>query len=120
MSQDLDSSPLPTCPSTPNCIHQAHQFELPASELADHVMNALKAMEAESIDIGQVDMHEIRAVFKAWKYRDDVHIAMQTNQDNTILFIRSASREGAYDFGVNKRRVKRILRHINASIEAGD
>ena len=118
MSQDLELTPLPACPDTPNCVLQDHKFNKSPSELADHAVAVLKAMDAESIDIGQVDHHEIKAVFKACKFRDDVHIAMLPEQHGTRLFIRSASREGYYDLGVNKRRVKRFLRRLNSAIES--
>ena len=119
MGQDVSQSPLPSCPETPNCEHQAHTFDLIPSALTDHVIAVFKDMDAESIDVGQIDTNEIRAVFKIWKYRDDVSVAVLPNGDQSTLFVRSASREGFSDLGVNKRRVKRFMNKLNRSIEKG-
>ena len=115
MGQDISESPLPSCPDTPNCEHQVHTFDLASSALTDHVIAALKDMDAESIDVEQLDT--IQAVFKIWKYRDDVSVAVQPNGDQSTLFVRSASREGYSDLGVNRRRVKRFMKTLNKSIK---
>ena len=79
---------------------------------------ALRAVEAESVEQGVVDAHEIKAVFKVWKYRDDVHIMIIPDQSQSKLYIRSASREGFSDLGVNKRRVRKILKAIATEIKS--
>ena len=117
MSQDLSLSPLAACPDKPNCVHEAHHFHLLPSDMGDFVVAVLKDMQAESIDLGMVDAHEIHAVFKIWRYRDDVHIVIIMENGGATLFIRSASREGYSDFGVNKRRVKKFFRKLNASLQ---
>lgn len=118
MSQDLSLSPLEACPDTPNCVHEGRNFQLLPSDLRDHVVAVLKDMKAESIDLGLVDSHAIHAVFKIWRYRDDLHIAIVLENSGTTLFIRSASREGHSDLGVNKRRVKKFFRKLNTSLQA--
>ncbi len=118
MSQDLSSNPLPECPDTPNCVLQVHSFPLPASNLSALAEGVLRDMDAESIKIGTVDHHALDAVFKVFKYRDDLQIYIQPERDGSLLYIRSASREGYYDLGVNKRRVKRFLRKLDQAIEA--
>ncbi len=116
LSQDLSSSPLQSCPDTPNCVHQAHSYQLLSSDLGDLVIGVLKDMKAESIDIGQIDAHEIHAVFKVWTFRDDLHIAIIQNQDAATLYIRSASRKGNSDLGVNKRRVNKFLSKLQEAM----
>ncbi|MFK7847411.1 MAG: DUF1499 domain-containing protein [Rhodothermales bacterium] len=116
LSQDLSSSPLQSCPESPNCVHQTHSYQILSSDLSDHVIAVLKEMGAESIDIGQVDHHEIHAVFKVWTFRDDVHIAITQLRDSATLYIRSASRKGHNDLGVNKRRVKKFLSALDKAI----
>ena len=116
MSQDLTQSPLPACPESPNCIHQAHAFSLLPSELTDFAIDVLRDMGAESIDVGTVDHHELAAVFKVWFFKDDVQIYVMPAQDGSMLYIRSASREGYSDLGVNKRRVNRFMKRLNQAI----
>ncbi len=119
MSQDVLSSPLQTCPDTPNCVHEAHVFHMLPSDLANLIPGVLQNMNAEHIDRGLVDAHEIHAVFKTWKFRDDMHLAIKLDDyGSSTLYVRSASRTGNSDLGVNKRRVRKFLRKLRASIEA--
>lgn len=117
MGQDLSASPLPACPDSPNCVHQVHSFSLPASTLSSLAEEVLREMGAESIETGTVDHHALHAVFKIFKYRDDLQLHITPQQDGSLLYIRSASREGYYDLGVNKRRVRRFLRKFRDAIE---
>ena len=76
-------------------------------------MEALRANKyLDSIKQGTVDPHRIDAVFNAWRFKDDVSIAIEVYEKGSVFFIRSASRKGRYDLGVNKRRVKGILKSI--------
>lgn len=115
MTQDTSLNMLPECPDSPNCVRASYPFDLLPSDLADHVIAAFKAMDAESIDIGIVDNHEIKAVFKVMGFRDDVHVMITSDQEGSLLHIRSASRVGKSDLGVNKRRVKKILKKLEAA-----
>ncbi len=119
MSQDAgqNANLLPPCPDSPNCVRESVSFGVVPSELADHVLAVFKDMKAESIDIGAVDHHEIKAVFKIMGFRDDVHVMILPNQEGAMLHIRSASRVGHSDLGVNKRRVNKIVKKIEASLK---
>ena len=66
-----------------------------------------------------VDSLSFHSVFKipVFGWKDDVNIVLQTNKKNSIIHIRSASRVGYSDLGVNKRRVKRLLKIINKSLK---
>ncbi len=116
IGQDLSSSPLPKCPDSPNCVHQVHSFPIAASSLSDMAGSVLVDMDAESIQKGTIDGHAIDAVFKAFVFRDDLQIYIVPAQEGSLLYIRSASREGYYDLGVNKRRVRRFLKKLNRAI----
>ena len=113
----LSESPLAACPETPNCVHQAYVYPQAPSELAGFVVQALESRGANSITKGAGDSHEISAVFKAWQYQDDVQVAIQSHEDGSILYIRSASREGHWDLGVNGRRVKGIVKALNRLVD---
>ena len=67
------------------------------------------------------DIKELNAVFKIplFGWLDDVviHIDSDTsNADITFVHIKSSSREGYYDLGVNKRRVNKIIKHARKEI----
>ena len=50
-------------------------------------------------------MYRVALVFK-----DDVDVAVRTRDDGgSVLYVRSASRVGHSDLGVNRRRVRNLL-----------
>lgn len=61
---------------------------------------------------GAVDFDDgkyLHAVFTSgvFKFKDDLELLMEAEE--RLIHVRSASRMGNYDFGVNRRRVKRLL-----------
>ena len=109
----LGSSPLKNCESALNCTHKAYPFDVSPSKLASITLEVLKANKhLDSVSPGTVNNHRIEAVFNAWKYKDDVQIAINVHEEGSVLYIRSESREGTYDLGVNKRRVNGIIKGI--------
>ena len=59
---------------------------------------------------------QIDSVFRipVFGFMDDVTIlAEPAGEDKSVLHIKSASRTGRGDFGVNRRRVRRILKRID-------
>lgn len=70
----------------------------------------MESMNAEKITIDS-DSLTIHAVFviPVFRFRDDVHIAFTESDQITLLHIRSASRVGHSDLGVNRRRVKKFI-----------
>ena len=115
----LSESPLDPCTSSLNCVHGAYVFDLLPSPLAATTLEVLKENKyLDSVTEGSGDNHRIDAVFNAWQYKDDVQIAIELHDGGSILFIRSESREGTYDLGVNKRRVKGIVKSIYQSIKS--
>ena len=111
--QLLHLSPLEACPDTPNCVHEAYLYEHAPTQLADHVEQAMRSLKPASFERGVVDDKEMQAVYDAWIFKDDVHVKVDLHESKSIVFIRSASRDGTYDLGVNKRRVRNILKALN-------
>ena len=106
----LSASPLEACTSSLNCVHEAYLFDVLPSELTQVTMEVLNANKyLDSVTQGTVDHHRIDAVFNAWRFKDDVQIAAEAHEGGSVLFIKSASRTGKSDLGVNKRRVKGII-----------
>jgi uncharacterized protein (DUF1499 family) len=107
-------NPLPECPDSPNCSRAT--FVLPQEKeiLLIKSREALQSMNAAKISF-DADSLTIHAVFviPVFRFRDDVHIALTEEDDNTLLHIRSGSRVGKSDLGVNRRRVKKFLTLIN-------
>lgn len=110
-------NPLPDCPSSPNCVKQSFQFSVEAGLLLLKTEAALTkrgASQVTKID-GGIDAIFTIPIF-GWK--DDVNVRIEPVDTTTsTLHIRSASREGYWDIGVNSRRVRKILRTIERELK---
>lgn len=124
-SPQVEQNKLPPCPDTPNCINteysdKVNQYQLPLSfpeEKSGQIISLVKEiiinMGGEIIEQNHAiknnvinNSDHLHAIFTSsfFKFIDDFEIRI----DNIThkLHIRSASRTGYSDFGVNKRRVK--------------
>lgn len=107
--------PLPPCPDSPNCVRISKPVAQSLNTCWDHVVAALEKMGAAVIHKNKTQYH-IDAVFRVAIYKDDFSLKLENGQDKTIIHIRSASREGFSDLGVNRRRVKRFLKLLETII----
>ncbi len=106
-------NPLPPCPGSPNCIRLSRQLEITVDEALPSVRKVLERMQAESIEVDRENC-TFHSVFTALFFKDDVTIKLRPAGPGTCyLHIRSASRIGRSDLGVNRRRVKRFLRLLH-------
>lgn len=112
------NNPLPPCPESPNC-HRVHEvFETGESQLLDAFVSVFE-QEAHSWEQADSKRIEIHAVYRipVFGWKDDVDLILEAREkEQTIAYIRSASRVGYSDLGVNKRRVKRIFRKVKKSL----
>jgi uncharacterized protein (DUF1499 family) len=112
-SQSLDQNPLPTCPDSPNCIRITRQIASPVDEVYEQALTTLKDMSPEGITEKR-DSLKITTVFKVFLFRDDLDVQVTTQNNSTsLLHVRSASRVGESDLGVNTRRVKKFLQKMD-------
>ena len=118
-SQSMSSieNPLPECPSSPNCVRKAISIADDSTQAFTAVEAALQKIGAESVEIKESELR-VDAVFKIpiFGYRDDVAILVKPENDSSIIFIRSASREGYWDIFVNSIRVRRIINQIQKQL----
>lgn len=125
----IENGKLQQCPTTANCVSsqaadQGHYIE-PLSftgtqqQAIDHLSNVLQKFDRATI----IDKSEnyIRAEFvsKVFRFVDDVEFLIkETESKKLIIDVRSASRVGRSDFGINRKRVEKIrdlflkLQHI--------
>ena len=107
---------LAPCKPSPNCVSsQAERSDLehyipPIRGSISAVREAVKAMPRTTV----VEQREnyLYAEFRTrlLRYVDDVELFF----DGKLLQVRSCSRLGRRDFGVNRRRVETLRRHIEA------
>lgn len=67
----------------------------------------------------QPDSMRASAVYRvAWIFKDDVSVAIEAQSDSSVLHVRSASRVGESDLGVNRRRVLRFFEALEEELSA--
>lgn len=105
-------SPLPPCPSSPNCVRTARTLDAPpdtAFAAAQRALDALGPVVLESTP----ESHRAHAVYRvALVFKDDVDLVVEPSDGGSTVHVRSASRVGYSDLGVNKRRVQRFFRTL--------
>ncbi len=107
---------LPPCPDSPNCVSsQATNkdqqvdpivFTLPPQQALARLKQVLAAMPRTRIvkEEGGYLHAEVRSFL--FRFVDDIEFLVDSEQ--SLIHVRSASRTGHSDFGVNRRRVERI------------
>jgi uncharacterized protein (DUF1499 family) len=111
---------LAPCPDSPNCVSsQATDTRHAVAPLSfngdpQHAWDALKTvvLKQKRTRITRVDDHTLQAECRSLVFRfvDNLEFLLVTNEQ--LIHVRSASRTGYSDFGVNRRRVERIRREF--------
>lgn len=112
-----DPNPLPRCPDSPNCERESRTFSLAPGALFEQAQQALQAMNPAELSVQPAD-RRAQAVVRVFFFKDDVEIAVTSTGEGATLHIRSASRTGHSDLGVNRRRVKRFFRALEKELTA--
>ena len=111
-----EPSNLSPCPDSPNCVSSqntdsAHFIEplRYTGDIADAKQKLIDLLEnSKRVRLISVETDYIHAEFRSliFKFVDDVEFYFSS--EGGIIHVRSASRTGYYDFGVNRRRVERL------------
>ena len=116
MKHTAASGQFAPCPDSPNCVSSqsrdvAHyveplRYEGSLSHARERLLSVLKSMSGANVV--ESSSTYVRAEFTSALFRfvDDVEFYFPG--DATVIHVRSASRVGYYDFGVNRGRVDRI------------
>jgi uncharacterized protein (DUF1499 family) len=112
-----DNKKLPLCPSSPNCVssqaatNDSH-FIAPFKMIADTekvwagLKQALLNQPRTVITQETADSLDAEATSLIFRFVDDVKVILDA--ENKLIHIRSASRVGYGDFGVNRKRVDQL------------
>jgi len=115
------------CPDKPNCVssqapdagHRIEPLAIPASlqgKPEGAIARVRSLIEADpAARIVQADALYLRAEFtsRIFRFVDDLEIAAEPT--SAVLHVRSASRTGRSDLGVNRRRVEQLRGRLAAS-----
>lgn len=98
-------------PAYPNL--QPQSFAASAEAVFDTALASAKAigLEITSSDLARGEIRGV-ATTRLLRFKDDVTITVTREGDRTVVNIRSASRLGQSDFGVNAKRIERLQAEI--------
>ena len=115
----IENGQLTQCPTTPNCVNsqakdKKHYIEPILTtgtplEVKSHILKILN--ESNSTKIIVTEDNYIRAEFssKVFHFVDDIEFFFPDTKSKEItIHVRSASRVGHSDLGVNRKRIERI------------
>ncbi len=111
--------PFKPCPDSPNCLIVSREYDLEPDILFSMAAESINEMNPHEFS-SDSQTFQIEAVFRirVFGFLDYVEAAVETvGNGKSILHIRSASRVGYSDLGVNRRRVNRILNRIDQKVQ---
>ena len=121
-SLGLNEGGLRACPSSPNCVssqaEQAGKQVLPIDYLGDRAATEA-ALRSASKGLGLASQSEdgnywhYLATSKIFRFLDDVEFVF--DDANSVVHVRSASRSGYSDRGVNSARVEALRTAMSAA-----
>ena len=106
---------LKACPDKPNCVssmatgnHAIEPFRLTEnSKLDTQKLIQLINNADTNVSITNNDQHiHVEFTSRIFRFIDDLDLIIDLKQN--VIHVRSASRTGHYDFGVNRRRVETL------------
>ena len=98
----------------PNCERESRAFDESPAVLFENAQETLGEMGPVELTLDG-DERRLDAVFRiALIFKDDVTVAVTPREgsEGAVLHIRSASRVGKNDLGVNRRRVERFFEQL--------
>ncbi|MDA1191679.1 MAG: DUF1499 domain-containing protein [Candidatus Poribacteria bacterium] len=106
-------TPLPSCRSSLNCVLTDQGFDAEADALYEASRRALSGIGGRIIR-EDAAAYRLDAIFttRLLRFQDDVSIAVADGR----VYIRSASRIGISDFGLNRRRTRHFFTRLRAEL----
>ena len=118
-----DAKQLAQCPDTPNCVCSQAERDSQRIPPIAYSGSAAQAIDVLKQIIGEMprsklvveDAGYLHFEFRSFLFRfvDDVELLI--DEENSIVHLRSASRVGYSDFGVNRRRMEEIRQRFTHS-----
>jgi len=116
---------LAPCPGSPNCVSseatneqrvEPLRYDGDAARARARLLGVLNGMERARIVQSTDDYVHVEFRSAVFGFVDDVEFYFSPPG---IIQVRSASRTGYYDFGVNRERVETLRARFTATAEAG-
>ncbi|WP_349408889.1 DUF1499 domain-containing protein [Pseudalkalibacillus sp. SCS-8] len=107
---------LKQCPSSPNCVSSQTDsgdhyvppisYNGPSKQAYETIVDILKSMKRTKIVEEEPDYIHAECKSRIFRFTDDIEFLF--DKEKKVIDIRSASRMGYSDFGVNRKRVEKI------------
>ena len=110
------SNPLPTCPTPTNCVRVSQSYSVPADRLFAATQQALDTLSPIAHEQTPNALRASAVYRVGGLFKDDVAVAITSQNSTSTVHLRSESRIGLYDFEVNRRRVRTLLDAIDAAL----
>ena len=118
--QNSESSGLLDCPDTPNCVSslaknpklRVEPFKLKKDPKTNWDIVHKMVASLPRTKIVSADKSDIHAECRSMIFRFVDDLTLHLSPSNGIIDIRSASRTGYSDFGVNRRRVENLRKKL--------
>lgn len=123
LSMTPSSTPLTPCPDSPNCVcseYQDVESHIDPIRFNGDPKRAWEKAKAVAIELGGVPTREEKNTIKfvytsfLFHFHDDLEMRLEPKKE--LIQIRSASRTGYFDFGVNRRRVEKLRSRFRQAI----
>lgn len=121
----VNASQLMPCPETPNCVCsqtsdknffiQPLPFYGTAEEARQRLINILKTWPRTKIVNVRDDYIRVEFTSKIFRFIDDAEFYFPSIETEKIIHVRSASRIGHSDLGVNRERMERLRNTFKAN-----
>ena len=121
----VENGQLMPCPTTPNCVNSQTEGQKNhiepirimgnSLEAKNRILNILSEWDRCQIIVAEDNYIKAEFTSSIFRFVDDVEFYFPaTKYKETIIHVRSASRVGVIDFGVNRKRIEKIRREIDA------
>ncbi|MBB1323312.1 MULTISPECIES: DUF1499 domain-containing protein [Shewanella] len=123
----INNSQLTPCPNSPNCVNSQQTsadeehaiaplyFSGTQQQAQVRLLHILKTAERANIVVVEDDYIRVEFTSQIMRFVDDVEFYFpSTAADKITIHVRSASRIGSSDFGVNRERIEKIRGEFNA------
>jgi uncharacterized protein (DUF1499 family) len=121
----IENDQLTQCPTTPNCVNSQakdnkHYIEPILTtgtplEVKNHILKILNELERSKIIVAEDNYIRVEFTSKVFRFVDDVEFYFpDTKSKEMTIHVRSASRVGHSDFGVNRKRIEQIRSKLKA------
>ena len=101
----IDNNILGACSNPNNCVFENWKVNNVDKSFKELIQIVKNTPRVKIININEDYLHAL-ATSRIMKFIDDIEI--KKSEKNNILEVKSKSRTGFYDLGVNKRRIKTL------------